>query len=221
MRLENVRLELLFSWDYLASSKEQMEKISITGMKCSSYHRTQDLWMQATTTLLLTVCTQTGILTTKEKVFLWEEAMLNRLCSAVNWTHLGNHLWAVCWSSLWRCSVPFPPKNQHNAKGTRAMQSVHPCSRVQGRQPGTCPTSEEHGSPTNFSKIQNKLGTWSREEAPLLPPHLLHLHSSVQHIRRFPHNHVSALSSPELSGLSKSLRSSYITKRSLYMDFGA
>lgn len=140
MRLENVRLELLFSWDYLAGSKEQMEKISITGMKCSSYHRTQDLWMQATTTLLLTVCTQTGILMTKEKLFLWEEAMLNRLCSAVNWTHLGNHLWAVCWLSLWRCSslssqktaqcqghesnAVCPPMQQSTGKATRYLPYV-------------------------------------------------------------------------------------------------
>lgn len=219
MRLENVRLELLFSWDYLAGSKEQMEKISITGMKCSSYHRTQDLWMQATTTLLLTAPKQVS--SRQRKNFSYGK----RPCW-IDYAQLSTEpiLGTISGQSAGYPSggaLLFPPKNQHNAKGTRAMQSVHPCSRVQGRQPGTCPVSEEHRSPTNFSKIQNKLGTRSREEAPLLPPHLLHLHSSVQHIRRFPHNHVSALSSPELSGLSKSLRRSYITKSSLYMDFGA
>lgn len=44
MRLGNGRLELLFTWEYLAGRKEQMEKISIKGMKFSSCYKTRDLW---------------------------------------------------------------------------------------------------------------------------------------------------------------------------------
>jgi len=40
MTLTNSRLELLLTWEYLAGSKEQMEKISIKAMKCSPCYKT-------------------------------------------------------------------------------------------------------------------------------------------------------------------------------------
>lgn len=43
MKFGNSRLKLLFTWEYLAGNKKQMEKIGIKGIKCPSCYKPQDL----------------------------------------------------------------------------------------------------------------------------------------------------------------------------------